>query len=64
MHVSFSLSTVLINCSRHSVDLLVNGISLFSEECTTPGDPIALPFYALATIPLIKELSSVNVHQV
>ena len=30
---------------------------LLSEEGTTEGDPLAMPFHALATIPLIKELS-------
>ena len=69
MHVRFlcpPLSTVLIitACYRHSVDLFVNGTSLLSEEGTTEGGPLAMPFlYALATVPLIKELSSVNVQQ-
>lgn len=38
---------------------------LFSEEGTTQGDPLALPLYALATIPLINHLSDTsNVVQV
>ena len=41
------------------------GTSLLSEEGTTECGPLAMSFlYALATVPLIKELSSVNVQQV
>ena len=42
VHVLFlcpSLSTVLINCYRQSVDVFVNDTSLLSEEGTTQGDP-------------------------
>ena len=63
--MSSSVNCFDYNCYRHSVDLFVNGTSLLSEEGTTEGGPLAMPFlYALATVPLIKELSSVNVQQV
>lgn len=36
----------------------IDGEVLYSQEGTTQGDPLAMPFYALATVPLIKKLSS------
>ena len=50
------LATALINTYRAPSDLFVNGITLSSEEGTTQGDPFAMPFYALATVPLIRRL--------
>ena len=62
--MSSSVNCFDYNCYRHSVDLFVNGSSLLSEEGTTEGAPLAMPFlYALTTVPL-KELSLVNVQQV
>ena len=52
-----SLSTVLKNCYQAPSRLFVSGGGeLASEEGTTQGDPLSMPFYALATIPLIKHL--------
>ena len=50
------LSTILINTYRAPTHLFVNGDTILSQEGTTQGDPLAMPMYALATIPLIKEL--------
>ena len=53
-HVCPSLATILINTSRAPSDLFIDGDVLLSQEGTTQdGDPLAMPFYALATVPLI-----------
>ena len=51
-----SLATVLINSYRAESDLFVNGDVIKSREGTTQGDPLAMPMYAIATIPLINKL--------
>ena len=53
-----TLATVLINVYRNSTELVVDKFLLASEEGTTQGDPLAMPMYALATIPLIHQLRS------
>ena len=60
-----TLSTILINVYRESTELFVDGIVLASEEGTTQGDPLAMPMYALATIPLISRVGeSLSIVQV
>ena len=49
------LSTVLYNTYRAPSDLYIDEVIL-SQEGTTQGDPLAMPTYALATIPLIDQL--------
>ena len=51
-----SLAKLLINCYRESSDLYIDGEVIQSQEGTTQGDPLSMPFYVLATIPLIKSL--------
>ena len=53
-----SLATILINIYRDPTELFVDGHVLSSEEGTTQGDPLAMPMYALATIPLMKHLNN------
>ena len=55
-HLCPILSTILINIYRETTELFVDGIMLLSEEGTTRGDPLAMPMYALATIPLMSRL--------
>ena len=50
------LATTLINTYRAPIELFVDGDSILSQEGTTQGDPLAMPMYALATVPLIKKL--------
>ena len=45
------LATVVINTYRAPTELFVDG-----DASTTQGDSLAMPMYALATIPLIKKL--------
>ncbi len=56
-----SFSTILINTYRAHSELYIDGEVLYSQEGTTQGDPLAMPFYLLATLLLISRLSdSVN----
>lgn len=54
---------MLINSYRQPTELFVDGDVLYSEEGTTQGDPLGMPMYAVATVPLINRLSG-RVHQV
>ena len=58
-HLCPPLANALINTYREPSELFVDGQVLLSEEGTTQGDPLAMPLYALATIPLIDHLTSV-----
>ena len=51
------MATVLINTYQKAMELFVEDLTLYSEEGTTQGDPLAMLMYALATIPLIKHLN-------
>jgi len=48
--------TLLVNNYRLPAPLYVDGDVLYSNEGTTQGDPLAMPFYALAILPLIQRL--------
>ena len=45
-----AFSTILVNTYRHPASLFVDG--------DVQGDPLAMPFYALATVPLIQKLTA------
>ena len=50
------IATILINLYRSPTELFVDGDVILSQEGTTQGDPLAMPMYGLATIPLIRSL--------
>ena len=58
-----SLATILTNTYRET-SLFIDGDTLFSQEGTTQGDPLAMAMYAVATVPLIEKLQSTNTKQV
>ena len=53
------IAIILINSYRSPSDLLVDGDVILSQEGTTQGDPLAMPMYGLATIPIIRKLDSI-----
>ena len=53
-----SIAYMLINCYRAPTDLFIDGDVILSQYYTQGDDPLAMPMYALATLPLIKRLPS------
>ena len=51
-----SIATAVVNCYREPSILYIDGERLYSQEGTTQGDPLSMPVYALATLPLINQL--------
>ena len=56
-HLCPSISTILINTYREHTDLYVDGTTILSQEGTTQADPLAMPMYALAILPLIHHVN-------
>ena len=59
-HFCPSLANILINTYRVPTELFADRKVLWSEEGTTQGDPLTMPMYALATIPLIDQLGGIQ----
>ena len=57
LHICPRLAKIIVNHYRQAVDVFVSDTKLKSEEGGTQGDPLAMPFYALATTPPVRELS-------
>ena len=52
-YLCHSIATVIISTYGEPTDLFVNCNSIHYHEGTTLGDPVAMPIYALALLPLI-----------
>ena len=50
------LAPMIINTYRIPSCLFIDAESIMSREGVTQGDPLAMAFYAIATIPLIEKL--------
>ena len=50
------LAPMIINTYRNPSHLFIDCESIMSREGVTQGDPLAMAFYAIATIPLIEKL--------
>ena len=60
MNLCPAIGTILMNTYRLDPYLFINGETMLSKEGTTQGDPLAMAMYAVATIPLIKQLNVSN----
>ena len=57
-HLCPPFFTALTNIYCSSAELFLGLNTLLSQEGTTQGDPLAMPFYALATKPLMNAVSA------
>ena len=58
-----SLSKIIINTYREDSQLFIDGSTLYSQEGTTQGDPLAMAMYAVALTPLIHQLEDDGIKQ-
>ena len=57
------LAPALTNIYRMNAELFVAGETIFSQEGTTQGDPLAMAMYALGITPLIQAVSIPDIKQ-
>ena len=62
-HLCPSIAIILINCYRSDISLYVGKKVILSQEGTTQGDPLAMAFFALASVPLINAVAMADVTQ-
>uniref|UniRef100_A0A1X7V3G7 Uncharacterized protein n=1 Tax=Amphimedon queenslandica TaxID=400682 RepID=A0A1X7V3G7_AMPQE len=55
-----AFARIIINIYHTDTNLFIGDQTIFSYEGTTQGDPSAMSIYALATVPLIRRLSSLS----
>ena len=60
LHLCPSLGRILINLYRTGSSQFIGNDTLLSKEGTTQGDPLAMIMYAVASVPLINELSPIS----
>ena len=58
------LSKILTNTYRDDIDLFIDGETIYSQEGTTQGDPLAMAMYAIAITPLINILERESLKQI
>ena len=59
------IATFISNTYSSSARLFVSGgYEISSSEGTIQGDPVAMPLYALALVPLLENIDSNNINQV
>ena len=62
-HLCPDFAATLANTYRKPAAMFVDGETIWSAEGTTQGDPLAMPMFALGTVPLIQHLSASDVLQ-
>ena len=60
LHLCPSFGRLLINTYQSHSSLFIDGDCILSKEGTTQGDPLAMSMFAVASIPLIRELDKLT----